>query len=383
MDFEYIGYFIVSAFSQTVVTFIGQNYGAGQYGRCKKILRLCLAGGMIGTLLVSAVFIFTRGTVIRIFTVDPAEIEYAMARFLYVMPFLFLTSTYEIVGSALRGMGRSTLPAVFTLLGTVVFRVFWVYVIFPLWNSFPALVIVYPISWVLTGTMMILYYFGQRGKLFAEVHLVNRPYVICHILSSLNGKINGSFMAAEATRTLGGEYGRIRREMDADAWLYGTTTVKEFLNYRELILEETSGVPEGDFVAGDETKPYFVALDTKGELGWESGRFANKGRAEAHVIEIFTEAAPLSYRAYLRKRGVSYILAGKTELDCKVAMEKLHRLFHIKKLLICGGGTASVFSQIPTSSAGKPVEFELKAVERIGDGGLYLNYLVKNARQAD
>lgn len=236
---------------------------------------------------------------------------------------------------------------------------------------------------------------------------MNRPY-ICHILSSLDGKINGPFMAADATRRLGGEYGKIRTEMNADAWLYGTTTVKEFLNFREPVLEESSDFSEGDFVAGDETKPYFVALDTKGELGWESGRFANQGRGEAHVIEILTEAVPMSYRAYLRKREVSYILAGKTELDCKVAMEKLHRLFHIEKLLICGGGvvdwtflqagmvdelsmvlspvtdgssgTASVFTRISELSTGEPVEFDLKAVKQIGSGGLYLNYLVKNTK---
>ena len=194
---------------------------------------------------------------------------------------------------------------------------------------------------------------------------MNRPYVICHILSSLDGKINGPFMAAEATTTLSGEYGRIRREMNADAWLYGTTTAKEFVNYREPVLEEISSVPE---------------------------------------------AAPLSYRAYLRKRGVSYILAGKTELDCKVAMEKLHCLFHIEKLLICGGGAsdwtflragmvdelslvlspvtdgssggANVFTRIPGGSEGDPIEFTLKAMERIGDSGLYLKYLTKNAKQA-
>lgn len=237
---------------------------------------------------------------------------------------------------------------------------------------------------------------------------MNRPYVICHILSSLDGKINGSFMAAEATRALSGEYGRIRREMDTDAWLYGTTTVKEFLSFKEPVLEENVDAPKGDFVAGDETKPYFVALDPKGELGWESGRFSNKGRPEAHVIEVLTEAVPPSYRAYLRKCGISYILAGKTKLDCEMAMEKLHRLFHIEKLLICGGGaadwtflqagmvdelsmvlspvtdgssgTASVFTQIPSVSAGEPVEFELKAVERLGNGGLHLNYLAGNAK---
>ena len=190
--------------------------------------------------------------------------------------------------------------------------------------------------------------------------------------------------------------------------MYGTTTVKDFLNFRKPVLEETIDVPDGDFVAGDETKPYFVALDAKGELGWENGRFANKGRAEAHVIEILTEAAPLPYRSYLRKRGVSYILAGKTELDCEMAMEKLHRLFQIDKLLICGGGaadwsflqagmvdalslvlspvtdgssgTASVFTQLPMLDEGKPVEFELETVERVGRGGLHLSYLAKNSK---
>ena len=238
---------------------------------------------------------------------------------------------------------------------------------------------------------------------------MNRPYVICHILSSLDGKINGPFMTAGTTKSLGGEYGKIRTEMNADAWLYGTTPVKEFLNFQEPVLEEKANVPEGDFVIRDGTKPYFVALDAAGELGWKSGRFANKGREEAQVIEILAESASLPYRAYLRKRGVSYILAGKRELDCNLAMEKLYRLFHIEKLLLCGGGaanwtflqagmvdelslvlstvtdgssgTASVFTQIPALNAGKPVEFELKAVEQIGNGGLYLNYLAKNARQ--
>lgn len=179
LNFEYLCYFIVSAFSQTVVTFIGQNYGAGQYGRCKKILRLCLVGGMMGALLVSFVFIFARSTLIRIFTVDPVEIEYAMVRFIYAIPFLFLTTTYEVIGSALRGMGRSTLPAVFTFVGTVVFRVFWIYVIFPMWNSFPALIIVYPVSWVLTGGMMAVYYFLQRGKLFAN----NQEKTVSNVIS--------------------------------------------------------------------------------------------------------------------------------------------------------------------------------------------------------
>lgn len=168
LNFEYLGYFIVSAFAQAAVTFIGQNYGAAQYERCKKVLKLCLAGGITATIIVIFIFILGRSTLIRIFTVDPVEIEYAMMRFVYVMPFLFLTSSYEVVGSALRGMGRSVAPALFTLLGTVVFRVFWVYVIFPVWNSFQTLIIVYPVSWLLTGGMVVAYYLLHRSGLFAN-----------------------------------------------------------------------------------------------------------------------------------------------------------------------------------------------------------------------
>ena len=80
-------------------------------------------------------------------------------------------------------------------------------------------------------------------------------------------------------------------------------------------------------------------LIQKGEIGWESGTFNIRGR-DSHVIELLTEATPDAYKAYLREKGVSYVIAGREELDCQIAMEKLYSLFHIKKLLLCGGGIA-------------------------------------------
>ena len=118
----------------------------------------------------------------------------------------------------------------------------------------------------------------------------------------------------------------------------------------------------------------------------------------------------MAYKAYLRETGVSYIVAGKDRLDCQMAMEKLYRLFHIEKLLICGGGmvdwsflragmvdelslflapvsdgsqgTASLFSRMPGEENGQPVEFVLKDMEKVGEGGLRLKYLAKNARKS-
>ena len=190
--------------------------------------------------------------------------------------------------------------------------------------------------------------------------------------------------------------------MNADAWLYGTTTTKEFTGFRKPVLENTSEVPDGDYIADNRADLYYISVDVEGEIGWESGIFRNKGREPAHVIEILTATTPAAYKAYLRKTGVSYIIAGEKKLDCETAMKKLYELFHIEKVLICGGGvvnwsflqagmvdelslflapvtdgsrgTASLFSQFPCFTEGKPVEFLLRETEKIGGGGLRLNY---------
>lgn len=148
-------------------------------------------------------------------------------------------------------------------------------------------------------------------------------------------------MGTGSAAGLAGTYASLRSGMNADAWLYGTATTKEFTDHVRPVLEDGSSVPDGDFVADDQAELYYVSVDTEGEIGWESGTFANRGRTPAHVIEVLTDSTSASYKAYLRKRGVSYILAGRDSLDCRLAAEKLYKLFHIKKLLICGGGVVN------------------------------------------
>lgn len=236
---------------------------------------------------------------------------------------------------------------------------------------------------------------------------MKRPYVVCHILSSLDGKINGPFMSTQSAGNLAREYGRLRTEMSADAWMYGTSTTKEFTAHSTPALKSDSPVVEGDFAADTHAELYYVSIDIKGEIGWESGTFHIRGR-DSHVIEILTETTPNAYKAYLREKGVSYIIAGKEELDCQAAMEKLYSLFHIRKLLLCGGGiadwsfleagmidelslllapvtdgsrgTANLFTHISGLTESAPVEFTLQKAEPIAGSGLYLNYLARNVR---
>jgi Na+-driven multidrug efflux pump len=68
----------------------------------------------------------------------------------------FLICTYEIMGSLMRGMGRSMLPAVITILGSVCFRIVWLLTVFAQNHTFETLIWVYPVSWILTGSMMFV-----------------------------------------------------------------------------------------------------------------------------------------------------------------------------------------------------------------------------------
>ncbi len=234
---------------------------------------------------------------------------------------------------------------------------------------------------------------------------MGRPKTIIHILSALDGRISGPFFGVSSVRAASEEYGRIRKEYDADAWLYGAVTTKEFTGFRKPAVDTNDCfVPEGDFVAQRDADLFYVSVDPLGEIGWESGTFRMPGRPDAHVIEILTQQTPAAYRSYLRRLGVSYLLAGEKELDCQLVCEKLHRLFGIQTLLICGGGMvnwsflqqrvvdelslvlapaadgstgcASVFDRGTFSPTGGPAAFHLKDVKRLKQDAIHLIYTV-------
>lgn len=164
LNFEYFTFFMINAFAQACVTFTSQNYGAGKYNRCKKVCRLCMLEGMLLTILMSASFIVGIKFFVALYTSDAAVKKYAYIRMTHVMAIECLTGTYEISGGALRGLGHSMLPACLTVLGSVGFRILWLFTVFKRFYSFGMLMIVYPVSWVLTGTMVLIAYFYVKNK---------------------------------------------------------------------------------------------------------------------------------------------------------------------------------------------------------------------------
>ena len=166
VNFEYYCYFIISAFNGAAITFIAQNYGAGNYNRVKRIYWLCLG---LSTLLSAAsaqLFIWQKNFFVSLFTTDASVAEYAYTRMLIVLLWQFIACCYEISASAMRGMGKSMLPTLLTIVGTCLLRVVWVFAVCPVWTSYQTIMIVYPITWITTGIMVFTaFHITARKKL--------------------------------------------------------------------------------------------------------------------------------------------------------------------------------------------------------------------------
>ena len=159
LNFEIIAYYIVNSFNQATVTFTSQNYAAGKYDRVKKVFRLAILFTVIGAGTLDFLFIAGRHFTLSLFTTDPEVFKYAVIRFTHILAFQWMVSSYEISGSAMRGVGYSMTPTVITIFGTCVFRIFWVLTLFPRHRDFGFLLYVYPASWLITGSLVLLAYF--------------------------------------------------------------------------------------------------------------------------------------------------------------------------------------------------------------------------------
>ncbi len=162
VNFEYFTYYIITAFAQTVTTFVGQNYAAGQIKRCKKIFWLCLAFSLaFGFVSVLPVVVF-RGFFAGLFSTEAAVIENAGIRIMQILILEWICGIYEIPAAVLRGTGRAVLPAASTVVGTCVFRIVWICTVFKARRSLHMLYLVFPLSWLFTALLVWICYIAVR-----------------------------------------------------------------------------------------------------------------------------------------------------------------------------------------------------------------------------
>ena len=144
-------YVSMNAFHQTAVNFVGQNMGAQQHKRVRKILWICLGcTALVGAVLGVAAFGFGR-PLLSIYITDSEEaIGYGLIRLGCVCLPYFLCGLMDVTTGALRGMGASFVPMLISVLGACGLRILWIYTVFQVWHTPRCLYISYPVSWMIT-----------------------------------------------------------------------------------------------------------------------------------------------------------------------------------------------------------------------------------------
>ena len=141
----------MNAFHQTAVNFTGQNVGAGQYDRVKKILFTCLACvATTGIVLGTTMYAFGP-QLLGIYITDSAQaIEYGLVRLSYICAVYFLCGLMDVSTGALRGMGSSLVPMMISVLGVCGIRLLWIATVFQAYHTTDCLYLSYGVSWTIT-----------------------------------------------------------------------------------------------------------------------------------------------------------------------------------------------------------------------------------------
>jgi riboflavin biosynthesis pyrimidine reductase len=232
-----------------------------------------------------------------------------------------------------------------------------------------------------------------------------KPYVICLMHSSLDGRTHPSRWRPKGPGS--DWFEKIHDELGGDAWVIGRVTGSEFAKREPYPATTDAKFPRENWFARRDAKTYGVVLDAKGKIGW--GRSDIGGDP---IVVVLTESVSDSHLAGLRGEGVSYIFAGKSEIDLALTVDILNRELGVKRLLVEGGGVANgaflraglidefnlILSPAIDGARGAPFVFDstdsegdrraplsamtLESTRDLGGGVLLLRYLIQNDPQA-
>ena len=162
---ELIVYLPIVALGQAVVSFIGQNYGAGNWERIKKGNRLCIFGGSLITFAACILLIIAMPVILNVFTKDAAVAVQTLEIVKVTFPFYFFYTVLECFSSNLRGFGKAFLPMIVTVISFCGFRIIALFALMAKNPSPDKVALSYPISWgIAAAAMAVLYVRNNRNR---------------------------------------------------------------------------------------------------------------------------------------------------------------------------------------------------------------------------
>ena len=233
---------------------------------------------------------------------------------------------------------------------------------------------------------------------------MNRPHIICHMVTSIDGKVTGEFLSRPECEKATDIYYELNREYNkngANGFICGRVTMESSFTggwYPDLAKYQPIENKD-DFIPDNLSGFYAVSFDPKGKLGWKSNKIIDEdpGYGDAQIIEVLTEQVDRRYLAYLQSMEIPYIFAGENEIDVKIALEKLKTLMGINSILLEGGSIVNgyfrradvidelslVVAPIIADAEDKPLfmdstlsEFKLKEIKQYNDV-VGMNYIRK------
>ena len=162
-------YASINAVTQACMSFTSQNYGVGKWKRMDRVLVDCLIlSTTIALILGGGAYLFGP-ELLKIYTDDPQVISCGMEILLYTTVTYFLCGWMDLFPGSLRGMGKSIVPMLLSVIGTVGTRIVWIFGIFPKFRSLKILFISYPASWIITIILQVICFIFVRRIVYAPL----------------------------------------------------------------------------------------------------------------------------------------------------------------------------------------------------------------------
>jgi 2,5-diamino-6-(ribosylamino)-4(3H)-pyrimidinone 5'-phosphate reductase len=162
-----------------------------------------------------------------------------------------------------------------------------------------------------------------------------RPYVICHMCTSLDGKILARrWEKLRGVGDSGSLFERTAASFGVPAWLVGTKTMQEFAAGSVQLPDADASTARADHLAAPQASSFAIGADAHGVLRFKRGDVQGD-----HVVLLVSHRVSDGYLAHLRSAGVSYLFCGQELINLKTALRKIGQKLRLRKLMLEGGGT--------------------------------------------
>ena len=162
-------YVSVNAVTQSCMSFTSQNYGVRKTKRMDKVLMDCIILSFAVSFTLGCGAYFFGDKLLRLYTSDPDVIQCGIEILAYTTVPYFCCGIMDLIPGALRGMGRSGVPMILSIIGTVGTRIVWIFGLFPHHRSLSFLFISYPVSWIITIILQVICYYFVRKKVHKTI----------------------------------------------------------------------------------------------------------------------------------------------------------------------------------------------------------------------